>query len=111
MLAENLKWAYVLTGIFCSSLAQISMKRAALFEGQQLVWLSFLIGSSICYLLSFVCYYFALKYFPISKIAPLMTIGVVLIVVLYGMCSGETIGFKNVLGFILGTVSIYFILS
>jgi len=111
MLTENLKWAYVLTGILCSSLAQICMKRAALFEGQQFIWLSFLIGSLGCYLFSFICYYFALKYFPISKISPLMTIGVVLIVVFYGMWSGETVGLKNVLGIILGTISIYFILS
>ncbi len=111
MVAPNFNWLYVLSGILFSSLAQICMKRATLFEAKQGVWLSYLAGSLSCYLLSFIAYYLALKYFSISKVSPIMTVGVVLIVVAYGIWAGETVTARHAFGLFFGAVSIFLILS
>ncbi len=111
MVFSEFKWIYVLSGIFCSAFAQICMKRATLFEGQHLFWFLLLTGSTLCYLLSFVFYYFALKSFSLSTISPIMTVGVVLIVVLYGVLSGEAVSSKHAVGLMLGAISIFLILS
>lgn len=108
---SNYKWIYVVSGILFSSLAQICMKRASVFEVRHLFWCLYIFGSIFSYLLSFIAYYLVLKYFPISKVSPLMTVGVVLIVVLYGMWAGEAVSIKHAVGLLLGVVSIFLILS
>ena len=105
------KWIYVLSGILFSALAQICMKRASIFEVRHLFWYMYIFASVCSYFLSFVAYYLVLKYFPISKVSPLMTVGVVLIVVLYGMWAGEAISIRHAAGLLLGAVSIFLILS
>jgi len=109
--SNNLKWFYVISGILSSSLAQICMKRATLFEGRQVFWISCILASISCYIFSFLAYYMALKYFTISKISPIMTVGVLLIVVFYGIWAGESVSAQHALGLMLGVVSIYLILS
>jgi drug/metabolite transporter (DMT)-like permease len=105
------KWFYVVGGILFSALAQICMKRASFFEVRHLFWYLYLVGSLFSYLFSFIAYYLVLKSFPISKISPLMTVGVVLLVVLYGIWMGETVGMRHAAGLLLGVVSIFLILS
>ena len=107
----NPGWIYVLGGVVFSSLAQILLKRATFLEGKETFWILSIAGSSFCYLISFAAYYLALRQFSISKISPLMTVGVVLIVVSYGYWMGETITFKQSLGVLLGIISIVLILS
>ncbi len=111
MIAPYLSWVYVVGGILSSSLAQICMKRATLFESSQIHWIVYIFGSLLCYLLSFSAYYLALRHFSISKISPVMTLGVVLLVVAYGMWAGETVTFKHALGILLSAVAIFLILS
>ncbi len=111
MVAPHFNWLYIVSGILFSSLAQICMKRATFFEAKQTLWLLYLGGSLGCYLLSFIAYYLALKYFSISKVSPLMTLGVVLIVVVYGIWAGETVTTRHAFGLLLGAVSIFLILS
>ena len=71
-------WIYVLGGILCSSLAQIILKRATQLEAREAMWLVYIGGSASCYLISFAAYYMALRHFQISRVSPLMTVGVVL---------------------------------
>ncbi len=111
MVAPPFSWLSVMSGILFSSLAQICMKRATIFEVKSISWLLYLGGSLSCYILSFIAYYLALKYFSISKVSPIMTIGVVLIVVAYGIWAGETVTAKHAFGLFLGAVSIFLILS
>ena len=92
-----------MSGILFSSFAQICMKRASVFEVRHFFWYLYIFGSIFSYLV--------LRYFPISKISPLMTVGVVLIVVLYGMWAGEAVSTKHAAGLLLGAVSIFLILS
>ena len=101
----------ILSGIVCSSLAQICMKQATSYEGKVGLWLLCISSSIVCYLLSFVAYYFALKYYPITKVSPVMTVGVVMLVVLFGFISGELISVKYMAGLACGFFAIYLILS
>ena len=111
MMAINPSWTYVVGGIFCSSLAQILLKRATLFEARETLWMFCIAGSALSYLTSFIAYYLALRQFSISRISPLMTVGVVMIVVAYGYWMGETVTARQSLGIIFGVVSILLILS
>ncbi len=104
-------WIFVLGGILCSSLAQIILKRATLLEAREAVWLLYIGGSASCYLISFAAYYMALRHFQISRISPVMTVGVVLIVVAYGYWMGETVTARHSLGVLFGIISIMLILS
>lgn len=107
----TLPWLYVIGGISCSSLAQICIKQATNLAEKEFVWAIYLLSSILFYGLSFIAYYLALKEFPISRIAPIMTIGVVMIIVCYGFLTGETIYTKQLIGLAFGAVSIFLILS
>jgi drug/metabolite transporter (DMT)-like permease len=104
-------WIYIVSGILFSSLAQICLKRASFLESKQAVWFAYLSGSIASYLLAFIAYYMALKYYSISKVSPVMTVGVVLIVVAYGVWAGENVSPRHAFGVLLGVVSIALILS
>ena len=101
----------VIGGIIFSSLAQIFMKQATSSDAYKAVWFLFLFGSMMSYFLSFVMYYFAIKSFPISKVSPVMTVGVVCLVVLFGMYSGEVVSYRHFLGIVCGFMSILLILA
>ncbi len=111
MAAADFKWLYMAGGVLFSSLAQICLKQATLLEDKQLQWFFYITESIFFYFFSFVAYYMALQYFAISKVAPVMTIGVVLLVVLYGIWIGETMNWKNMLGLLSGSVSLALLLS
>ncbi len=102
---------YVAGGILFSSLAQMCLKRATAYEGNWTWWILLMGSSGLSYLLAFAAYYLGLRYFSISKIAPIMTVGVVIIVVGYGMWTGEEISLKHAIGVALGLLAIALILS
>ena len=108
---SHLSWAYVLGGILFSSLAQVCLKRATAYEGNWFWWIVLMGSSALSYLLAFVAYYLGLRYFPISKIAPIMTVGVIIIVVGYGMWAGESITSRHAIGISLGLLAIVIIVS
>lgn len=111
MAVPPISWLYVVSGIVFSSLAQICMKRATTWDTHDVYWFAYIGGSAFSYLISFACYYMALKVFSISRISPVMTVGVVLIVVAYGFSTGETVTFRQSIGVLLGIISIMLILS
>lgn len=111
MAVSSMSWLYVVSGIICSALAQICMKRATFWEIHDPHWYVYIVGSALSYLISFACYYMALRVFSISRISPVMTVGVVLIVVTYGFSTGEVVTLRHTLGVLLGIISIILILS
>jgi len=100
----------VLVGIVFSALAQICMKKATTIDVKTFGWFMVLSLSMFCYALSFLSYYFALKSFPVSKVGPVMTVGVVALVVLLGTALGEVITLKQVAGLVLSICSILLIM-
>jgi drug/metabolite transporter (DMT)-like permease len=95
-------WLSVFTGIVFSALAQLLIKQASDFEALSLKWNIYAIGSAGSYFISFVLYFYIMKNFNLSRIAPLMTCGVVLLVVLLGWgLRGETMGWIHWMGVVL----------
>ena len=106
----DLKIVYAAGGILCSALAQVCMKQATHQDLFRMPWLGFIGLSGFSYLSSFVLYYMALKYFPISRVSPIMTIGVLVLVVSFGVFSGEVLSTRQSLGIAGGVLSILLIL-
>jgi hypothetical protein len=67
--------------------------------------------SALAYTASFILYSRILKYYPLNKIYPAMTVGQIILVTLYGLWIGEVIGIRHAIGFLFGMISIYLILS
>jgi uncharacterized membrane protein len=111
MISADLKFFYVLAGVIFSALAQICMKQATLSEAGNPAWFLYILASITSYVFSFATYYLVLKYFAISRVAPVMTVGVLVIVVLYGIYSGEAVSGKHAAGLMLGGLSSLLILS
>jgi len=105
-----MKYLLIVLGIIPSALAQIFLKKASFYELKSLAWFLFVGLSGLSYFLSFVLYFFILKIFPISKVSPVMTICVMLIVVTFGFFIGEKITLKHIFGILLGLTSVYLIL-
>jgi drug/metabolite transporter (DMT)-like permease len=98
-------------GIVPSALAQILLKQASHHPYKSPPYLAYVVLSVSCYVLAFVLYTIILKHFPISMASPVMTIGVMLIVFCFGWLIGEEIHLRRAFGFLLGLVSIYFIVA
>jgi len=82
---------YVAVGIATTSLAQIGLKLGSAFDVLSVRWLAYLFGSATTYLISFVCYYLALRHYDVSKISPIMMVGTMLIITLFGFFTGERV--------------------
>lgn len=100
----------VISGILFSSLAQLNLKKASQVMMSSMEWYGVLLLSIICYAISFLSYYYALKYFPLSRIGPVMTVGVVTLVVLFGMLTGEIINWRQGLGICMSIFAIVLLL-
>ena len=68
--------------------------------------------SLTAYGLAFILQSYIFKFFPLSKIAPVMAISIMILVFSCGICIyRENINIKQIIGLFLGIVSIYLILS
>ncbi|NNK95325.1 MAG: EamA family transporter [Desulfobacterales bacterium] len=106
----DIRIAYIVAGVLFSSSAQVFLKLATRYQDAHVQWYGLIFSSAMSYLVSFVMYYFALKAFPISKVSPVMTVGVVVLVVLFGVLTGEMLSVRQTLGIIFGVFSILLIL-
>ena len=93
--------AYIVAGIVSTSIAQIGLKIGSSYDVLSKRWLAFLCASAITYLVSFVCYYLALRHYDVSKISPIMMIGTMLIITAFGFFSGENINGMRIIGIVL----------
>ncbi len=97
---------YVIAGIVSTSIAQIGLKIGSSSDVLSRRWLAYLCASAITYLVSFVCYYLALKHYDVSKISPIMMIGTMLVITIFGVHSGENINGTRVAGILLALACI-----
>lgn len=100
---------FVIIGILTTSIAQIVLKIGSSFNVLSKHWLISLCLSLITYIISFVCYYLALRYYDVSKLSPLMMVSTVLIITLFGFYSGENISTMRLIGIFLAIMCILFI--
>ena len=108
-----LAYLLVALGIITSALAQIMLKKSSQFTFfKEFDFFLFFVLGGLFYVVSFGLYAYVLKIFDLSKISPIMTIGVMVIVVATGaLFFKETISLKQSLGSLLGLASIILILK
>ena len=105
------KATLVLIAIFATAFAQILLKKASFYEIRSTHWFSLMAISAVAYAFSFILYSRVLKYFPLNKIYPAMTVGQIILVTLYGLWIGEMISTSHAFGLAFGVLSIYLILG
>jgi multidrug transporter EmrE-like cation transporter len=101
----------VTIAIFATAFAQVLLKKASYFDIKTSPWLVYMGISAVFYGFSFILYSRVLKYYPINKIYPAMTVGQIILITLFGLYIGEIIDGRHALGMLLGAVSIYLIMS
>ncbi len=105
------KITLVLVAVFATAFAQVVLKKASAYDIKSMPWLYLMGVAAVAYGISFILYSRILKYYPLNKIYPAMTVGQIVLVTLYGLWIGEVIGTSHAIGLALGVVSIYLILS
>ena len=100
---------YVIIGIVTTVIAQISLKRAGVEQQFVLGWYGWLSLSVVFYAMSFVSYYFSLRYYDISTVQPIMMVSIVAMITLYGFFAGESFNYYKFAGIIVSVLSIFLI--
>jgi len=106
------KFLLIFLTIMLTAIAQVSIKKGAFFTLQQREFYIFVGIGAVIYITVFFLQVYLLRYFDVSKLTPVLTIGSMILIVALGMyLFGEAISFKQGAGILLGAVSIYLILS
>ena len=105
-----IKYILVPVGAVLTALAQIGLKKTSTFDNLSREWFLYLLLSLLLYGIAFFNYLYLLRQFPISKIYPVMTVVVILIITGYGFLIGETINLRHLIGIVLGMGSVYLLL-
>lgn len=107
-----MKYLLVLLGIISAVVAQVLMKNASQNVFFEKKWLVLILLSAISYGFAFLLQSYILKFFDLSKIAPAMAIGIMILVFGSGIwLFGEEISIKQGVGVLLGLISVYLILA
>lgn len=108
----NYKFLLIYITIILLAVAQVSLKKGAFYTMKQTEFYIFVGIGAIIYITTFFLQVYLLRYFPVSKLTPMLTIGSMLLIVVLGMyLFSETIGIKQGIGIFLGAVSIYLLSS
>jgi drug/metabolite transporter (DMT)-like permease len=105
-----LKYLAIPVGALLSAAAQIMLKRTSGFANWSVPWALFFLLSAGIYGLAMLVYLYLLRMHPMSKIYPIVTLMVILIITLYGFLIGERISPRHLVGLALGIGSIYLLL-
>ena len=102
------KFLLIYFTIILLAVAQLSLKKGAFYTFKQTEFYIFVGAGAVIYIATFFLQVYLLRYFPVSKLTPMLTIGSMLLIVIMGMyLFSETIGIKQGVGIFLGAVSIY----
>ena len=105
------KLLLVLFAVFATAFAQVLLKKASYHDIKTSPWLVYMGISAVSYGVSFILYSRVLKYYPLNKIYPAMTVAQIILITLYGLWIGEVISGRHSLGLLFGMLSIYLIMS
>ncbi|ROL61662.1 hypothetical protein D9V86_04620 [Bacteroidetes/Chlorobi group bacterium ChocPot_Mid] len=98
--------------IIMTAVAQVSLKKGAFYTLQQKEFYIFVSIGALIYIGTFFLQVYLLKYFDVSKLTPVLTIGSMLLIVLLGVILfAESFTLKQGAGVFLGAVAIYLILN
>ena len=97
----------LIAGIAFSSLAQIALKQSSRFDAWGGRWFMFTAAGAAMYGVSFLTYSFLLRKEDLSKVSPIMTSAVALVVVVAGVfLFGEQMTTRRGIGIALGIAAI-----
>lgn len=105
-----IKYLLIPVGAVLSALAQIVLRKTSTYANLTRPWILFLMLSCFLYATSLFIYLYLLRQYPISKIYPIMTVVVILIITLYGFIIKETITIRHLIGVALGVGAVYLLL-
>jgi len=107
-----IKYLFIVLGISSSAIAQMFIKKASGLSFGNVSFFIYFCLAGMFYVASFGLYTLVLKYFPITKISPVMTLGTMTMVVILGILMfHEIITVKQVIGMVVGAVAIVLIIS
>jgi len=107
-----IKYFLIVLGVLSSAIAQMFIKKASGLSFGNVLFFIYFCLAGIFYVGSFGLYTLILKYFPITKISPVMTLGTMTMVVIFGIFMfHEIITIKQVIGMVIGAVAIVLIVS
>ncbi len=108
----DLKYSLILLTIILTGFAQSSLKKSSFFNFPEKDFLIFVSIGAVLYICTFFLQVYLLKFFEVSKLTPILTIASMILIVAFGYWFfGETLSYKQYLGILLGSVSIYLIVS
>ncbi|MDR3238079.1 MAG: EamA family transporter [Spirochaetia bacterium] len=104
------KYLFAILATVINAGAQILLKKASLFSHRDNFFYLYVFYAGLLYIVSFVLYAIALKYFPITKLSPITMLGSMILIVLAGIfLYKEVINLKYVIGLLFGVISIILI--
>jgi drug/metabolite transporter (DMT)-like permease len=107
-----IKYLLIVLGMFSSATAQMFLKKTSGLSFGNVLYFIYFCLAGMFYVASFGLYTLVLKYFPITKISPVMTLGTMTMVVIFGIFMfHEIITVKQLIGMVIGAVAIFLIVS
>ena len=107
-----MKYAVAALGVLLTVSAQVLLKSTSFHEFWSKKFIIYVLMSMTAYCLAFLAQSYVMRFFPLSKISPVMSIATMILVFVSGLLFfQETLALKQTVGVLLGVVSIYLILS
>ncbi|MDR0371188.1 MAG: EamA family transporter [Prevotellaceae bacterium] len=107
-----MKYIFIVLCILLTVSAQALLKTTSFHETWSRPFILFVAGSMLTYCLAFVAQSYAMRFFPLSKVSPAMSVATMVLVFICGVLFfKEQIYLKQTVGILLGIVSVYLILS
>lgn len=104
-------YVWMAIGVVLSAFAQLGLRRIASFETWTTPWFIGISASIGFYGVAFIVYSYILRHWKITVAGPLMTVGVVGVVVIGGLLMGETLSLKQWAGVVAGVVAVWLLLG
>jgi len=100
----------IASGVLCSAFAQVLIKISSRAGPWSLPWFGAMGGAAVSYGVSFILYSLILRKSELSRIGPLMTSAVALLVVLAGIVLfGEAVTLRRGIGIGLAVAALFFL--
>lgn len=107
-----IKYTVAALGVLLTVSAQILLKFTSFHEFWSKKFIIYVLMSMTAYCLAFLAQSYVMRFFPLSKISPTMSIATMILVFISGVLFfNEILQMKQTIGVLLGVISIYLILS
>jgi len=107
-----IKYLFAVLGILSSTIAQALLKKTSALSFKDASYYIYFCFAGLFYVVSLGLYTLLLRHFPITKISPVMTLGTMMMIIIFGILMfNETITYKQMIGIVLGMAAIILISS